>query len=92
MNLEADEMAIEMARFPEGTRVRIRMWNVPQEPGVTGRTGTVVSASDYSANRLTVMLDGEEGERVFAPAELEVVEHVPLPPEREKARTRPALP
>jgi hypothetical protein len=85
-------MSIEMARFPEGTRVRIRMSNLPQDPGVTGRTGTIVVASDYHANRLTVMLDGDEQERVFAPAELEVIEHVPLPPEREKAKSRPALP
>lgn len=85
-------MAIEMARFPEGTRVRIRMSNLPQDPAVTGRTGIVVSASDYSTNRLAVQLDGEETERVFAPAELEAIEHIPLPPEREKAKLRPALP
>jgi hypothetical protein len=85
-------MAIEMARLPEGTRVRIRLSNLPQEPGVTGRLGTVVAASDYTANRLGVKLDGDDEVRMFAPAELEVVEAVPLPPEREKAKTRPALP
>jgi len=85
-------MAIEAARLPEGTRVKVRQADLPQEAGIVGRTGTVVSASDYSANRLGVMLDGTGEVRVFTPAELEVIREVPLPPERESAKRRPALP
>jgi hypothetical protein len=85
-------MSIEMAPLAEGTRVKIRMSNLPQDPAVTGRLGTVVSADDYHASRLGVKLDSEEQTRVFAPAELEVIEHLPLPPERMKAKLRPALP
>jgi hypothetical protein len=85
-------MSIRMARLPEGTRVRVRGAHLPLEPGTRGRTGTVVEASDRESERLGVALDGEESVRLFMPAELEVVEHVPLPPEREAAKSRPALP
>ncbi len=85
-------MAIEMARLPEGTRVRVMFSTIPQDPALIGRMGTVVWASDYEASRLGVMLDGEEETRVFAPEELEVIEQVPLPPERQAAKSRPALP
>jgi hypothetical protein len=85
-------MAIEMARLPEGTRVRIRLGDLPLEDGIAGRTGVVIAASDYAARQLGVMLDGEHGVRMFVPAELEVIEHVPLAPERESAKKRPALP
>lgn len=85
-------MAIDMVRLPEGTRVRVRQADLPQEAGIVGRTGIVISASDYAVNRLGVMLDGTGEIRVFTPAELEVVSGVPLPPERESAKRRPALP
>jgi len=85
-------MAIEMARLPQGTRVRVRQAELPIEAGVAGRTGTVVVSSDYAAQRLGVALDGEQRIRMFVPAELEVVQEVPLPPEREAAKRRPALP
>jgi hypothetical protein len=65
---------------------------LPQDPAVTGRTGVVLAASEYSTNALGVVLDGESSTRYFAPGELEVVAQVPLPPERETAKSRRALP
>lgn len=85
-------MAIEMAPLPQGTRVRVRQSELPLEEGVAGRTGTVIRASDYRAERLGVVLDGEQKVRMFIPAELDVVKEIPLPPERESAKRRPALP
>lgn len=85
-------MSIRMARLPEGTRVRVLGANLPLEPGTRGRMGTVVVAVDRESERLGVSLDGETRVRTFMPAELEVVEAVPLPPEREAAKSRPALP
>ena len=85
-------MAVNIARLPEGTRVRVRRWDLPLEPGTVGRQGTVIVASDYATRRLGVMLDGEETVRMFLPEELEVTKEVPLPPERQKAKMRPALP
>jgi hypothetical protein len=52
----------------------------------------VLAASEYSTNALGVVLDGESSTRYFAPGELEVVAQVPLPPERETAKSRRALP
>ncbi len=85
-------MAIPKARLPEGTRVRIRQGDLPLEPGLAGRTGAVVVASDYADERLGVQLDGEPTVRMFVPAELEVIDPVPLPAERESAKARRALP
>lgn len=85
-------MAIRIARLPEGTRVRVRQRDLPLEPEVAGRAGTVVIASDYGEERLGVRLDGEQIVRVFVPDELEVVQSLPLPAERESAKARRALP
>lgn len=85
-------MAIPMAILPEGTRVRVRRGALPQDPALLGRTGTVVAASEYRDNAVGVVLDGEQAERWFMPGELEVVTEVALPPERESAKRRPALP
>lgn len=85
-------MAIPMAKLPEGTRVRIRRTNVPLEPGLEGRTGTVVIASDYATKRLGVLLDGDDTIRIFMPEELVVTKEVPLAPERQTAKLRPPLP
>jgi hypothetical protein len=85
-------MAVEIARVPEGTRVRVKAASLPLEVGVEGRTGTVVAASDYHAKRLGVALDGEDRVRVFLTDELEIIEELPLPPERQVAKLRPALP
>ena len=85
-------MSIPIAVLPEGTRVRIRRGSLPQDPGVTGRAGVVVVASEYRDNALGVVLDGESAVRYFTPGELEVVSVPPLPPERESAKGRRALP
>jgi hypothetical protein len=85
-------MAIRMAVLPEGTRVRIRRGALPQEPAVTGRTGVVVSATEYRDNAAGIVLDGESTIRYFMPGEIEVVTAVPLPPERESAKQLRALP
>jgi hypothetical protein len=85
-------MAIPMAALPEGTRVRIRRSQLPQDPSVLGRAGVVVMASEYRDQALGVVLDGESNLRYFTPGELEIVTAVPLPPERERAKTLRALP
>ena len=85
-------MAIPMAALPEGTRVRVVRGQLPQEPAVLNRTGVVVSASDYRTQSLGVVLDGEDAIRFFTPGELEVTEAPALPPEREAAKSRRALP
>jgi hypothetical protein len=85
-------MAIPTPVLPEGTRVKIRRGPLPQEPGVTGRTGVVISATEYRNNAAGVVLDGESTVRYFTPGELEVVAAVPLPPERQGAKLLRALP
>jgi hypothetical protein len=85
-------MAIPMPVLPEGTRVRIRRGQLPQEPGVTGRMGVVITATEYRDNAAGVVLDGESAVRYFMPGELEVITAVPLPPERQGAKQLRALP
>jgi hypothetical protein len=85
-------MSIPIPVLPEGTRVRVRRAGLPQDPGVTGRTGVVVMATEYRDNAAGVVLDGESAVRYFTPGELEVVTAVPLPPERESAKKLSALP
>jgi hypothetical protein len=85
-------MAIPMAALPEGTRVKVRRSQTPQDPAVLGRTGMVVVASEYRDQALGVVLEGESELRYFTPGELEVVTAVPLPPERTSAKQLRALP
>lgn len=86
-------MAIPWVPVPEGTRVRIRqMLELPQERAVLGQSGTVVSASEYRPEHVGVILDGEVEPRYFSPRELEVTREPALPPEREAAKQRRALP
>lgn len=86
-------MAItEGALMSSGTRVRVRRAGAPLDPAVVGRTGTVVDSTPYRARSYGVILDGEGEIRMFAPAELEVVERRSLPPDREEAKGRRALP
>jgi hypothetical protein len=86
-------MAIPWVAVPEGSRVRvIQAPQFPQDPEVLGRAGTVVIASEYHTQSLGVVLDGEREPRYFAPRELETITEPALPPEREEAKTRRALP
>jgi hypothetical protein len=80
------------ALLPEGTRVRIRRGALPVDASVVGRSGVVVDSSEYRTNNYGVQLDGERQMRMFAPAELEVVEALGLPADREEAKKRRALP
>ena len=79
-------MAIRITPVPEGSRVRVIRGNVPQDPATTGKTGTVVNASEYRAHLVGVQLDGEANVRFFEPRELEVTEELPHPQERELAK------
>lgn len=85
-------MAIRIPVLPEGTRVKIMRGALPQDPALIGRTGVVVKASEYQDNAAGVVLDGESALRYLAPGELEVIEQVPPPPERELAKQMRSLP
>ena len=85
-------MSIPIPLIPEGTRVKVKRGRLPQDPSLTGRTGTVLAASEYRPQALGVILDGEQALRYFMPDELEVTEELSLPPEREEAKQRRALP
>jgi hypothetical protein len=85
-------MAVTGALIPEGTRVRIQRGMLPLDPAAVGRIGTVVDASEYRAHSYGVILDGDREVRYFAADEVEAVEVPALPPDREAARRRRALP
>ncbi len=85
-------MAVPIAMIPLGARVRVRRGVAPADPALLGRTGTVVEASEYTQARYGVALDGESQIRVFGVGELEVLEYEALPPERQEAKQRRALP
>lgn len=85
-------MAISIPLIPEGTRVKVKRGRVPQDPALTGRAGTVVIANEYRPQAIAIVLDGEQSIRYFMPEELEVTKELPLPPEREEAKLRRALP
>lgn len=85
-------MSIPVVTTPQGMRVRVRRAQVPQDPRTTGRTGTVVSTSEYRVEAVGVALDGDPEIHYFLPAELDVIEARALPPEREQAKSRRALP
>ncbi len=85
-------MAIPIPPLPEGTQVKIVPGPYPQDPTVTGRVGTVVSASEYQTQSVGVVLAGESAARFFARGELEVLTEPARLPEREAAKQRRALP
>lgn len=86
-------MGIPIPLIPAGARVRVRRANWPLDARVIGRSGVVVVAGDYHPERYGVMLEGEREMRYFRPEELEVTAEPPLlPPEREAAKRRRALP
>ena len=85
-------MAIPIAPLPEATRVKVIRGAVPQDPALIGRSGTVTATSEYSPQSVGVVLDGESAPRYFLRGELEKLELEELPPERQAAKKRPALP
>ena len=85
-------MAIPWVRVPEGTRVRIKQSTFPLDPTLRGRTGVVVAASEYQTQSMGVVLDDSTDVRYFSPSELEVTTAPVLPPDREAAKLRRALP
>ena len=86
-------MAItQAALIQEGARVRVRRADAPIDPAAVGRTGIVVDASEYRPYSYGVQLDGDDAARMFAPAELEILAQDKLPPERQQAKQRRALP
>ena len=85
-------MVIRIAPLPEGARVQVVRGDLPQDPVVTGRDGTVVLTSEYRHNQVGVLIDGENTVRWFMPAELLVKSEPPPPPERALARERKPLP
>jgi hypothetical protein len=78
--------------LPAGTRVRVRASDLPLDPGVRGRPGTVVTSNDYRPNMYAVLLDGDTDVRVFAPRELEITAARALAAPREAAKRLRALP
>ncbi|HET9986474.1 MAG TPA: hypothetical protein VFQ38_23050 [Longimicrobiales bacterium] len=85
-------MTVPIPLIPISARVRVRRGPFPTDPALLGLTGTVVESSEYAPNVYGVTLDGESLVRVFAPEELELAAPLPLPPEREAAKRRRALP
>ena len=80
-------MSIPWPALPEGSRVRVRQTGAfPQEKSILGRTGTVVSVSEYQPQSVGVVLDGSTEVHFLAPRELEIISEPALPPEREAAK------
>jgi len=85
-------MAIPIPLLPPGARVRVKRGNLPADNALINKTGTVVQATEYQTNMYGIVLDGEKETRMFSPTELEVVDVEALPPERQDAKQRRALP
>ena len=86
-------MTIPWPALPEGSRVKIRQSPAfPLNPALLGKAGTVVSVSEYQPQSIGVVLDGSTDVHCFAPQELELISEPALPPERESAKARRALP
>ena len=85
-------MAIPWAPIPEGTRVKVRQSNFPQDATLLGKTGIVVAASEYQTQNVGVALDDSTDVLYVTPGELEAVTTPALPPDREAAKQRRSLP
>ena len=85
-------MAIPWVPIPEGTRVKVKQSVFPQDRALLGRTGVVVAASEYQTQNVGVALDNSTEVRYFSPDELEITSQPALPPDRESAKQRRALP
>lgn len=85
-------MGVSIPLLPQGARVQVKRGPFPLEGGMDGRTGTVTDASEYRPHSYGVTLDGEQSARYFRPEELRPIEAPVLPPDREDAKRRRALP
>lgn len=85
-------MSVAIPLFQEGTRVRVKRGTSPLDPGLIGRSGTVLRASEYAVHLYDVLLDGEQRIYTLSPSELETLEPLALPPERERAKGRLSRP
>lgn len=85
-------MSVAIPLFPEGTRVEIRRGDVPLDPDLIGRVGTVIRASPYAINSYGVMLDGNDELHYFSYSELRATEQPAVAPARTEARGRLARP
>ncbi len=85
-------MAIPWIPIPEGSRVKIKQSIFPQDATLLGRTGVVVSVTEYQTENVGVALDDTNEIRYFNPDELEVTKQAALPPDRESAKQRRSLP
>lgn len=85
-------MSVAIPLFPEGTRVEVRRGEVPIDPALVGRVGTVIEASPYAINSYGVMLDGDEALHYFSYSELKTTERPAVAPARREARGRLARP
>lgn len=85
-------MSIAIPLFQEGTRVKVKRGTTPLDAALVGRSGTVLRASEYSIHLYDVLLDGDQRIYTFGPSELDVLEPLALPPEREQAKGRLSRP
>lgn len=85
-------MSVAIPLFSEGTRVEVQRGEVPIDPAIVGRVGTVIKASPYAINSYGVMLDGDEDLHYFSYSELRATDRPALAPARREARGRLARP
>lgn len=85
-------MAVPIPLIPPGARVKVRRGDLPMDPALIGRTGTVIVSTEYFPSRVDVSMDGTDEVREFSPLELEVLEPLELPKDRRSAMGRLARP
>ncbi len=85
-------MAVPIPLIPPGARVKVRRGTLPMDPALIGRTGTVIVSTEYYPSRVDVSLDGTGEVRQFSPLELEVLQPLELPKDRQAALRRLARP
>lgn len=85
-------MSVSIPLIPPGARVKVRRADLPIDPRLVGRTGTVIVSTEYFPTRVDVSLDGTDEVAEFSPAELEVLEPLKLEADRQTASRRLARP
>ena len=68
---------VRVQRYREGTRIIVTRGALPLDPGLPGRSGTVVYRDRWTPTRYGVRLDGERDVRIFEEAELLEEAHNP---------------